>query len=119
MGIGSVGPEADAARPWRPTPPSRATWSDMIDPLTRGDPESPWRWTCKSVRKLAEELQGIGHATSRRMVAELLHELGYSLQANRKTFEGKSPPDRDAQFEHINAEVQTALKAGEPAISVD
>ena len=91
----------------------------LIDPVTRGDPESPLRWTCKSVRKLAEELQGMGHATSRRMVAELLHELGYSLQANRKTFEGKSHPDRNAQFEHINAEVQTALKAGEPAISVD
>jgi transposase len=91
----------------------------LIDPVTRGDPESPLRWTCKSVRKLAEELQGMGHATSRRMVAELLHELGYSLQANRKTFEGKSHPDRNAQFEHINAEVQTALKAGEPVISVD
>ena len=91
----------------------------LIDPVTRGDPESPLRWTCKSVRKLAEELQGMGHATSRRMVAELLHELGYSLQANRKTFEGKGHPDRNAQFEHINAKVQAALKAGEPVISVD
>src|SRR6266511_2875223 len=62
----------------------------LIDPVTRGDPESPLRWTCKSVRKLAEELRGMGHATSRRRVAELLHELGYSLQANRKSFEGKS-----------------------------
>jgi transposase len=91
----------------------------LIDPVTRGDPESPLRWTCKSVRRLAEELQGMGHATSRRMVAELLHELGYSLQANRKTFEGKSHPDRNAQFEHINAQVQAALRAGEPVISVD
>jgi transposase len=91
----------------------------LIDPVTRGDPESPLRWTCKSVRKLAEELRGMGHATSRRMVAALLHELGYSLQANRKSFEGKSHPDRDAQFEHINAEVQAALKSGEPVISVD
>jgi len=91
----------------------------LIDPMTRGDPESPLRWTCKSVRKLAEELRGMGHATSRRMVAELLHELGYSLQANRKTFEGKGHPDRNAQFEHINAKVQAALKAGEPVISVD
>ena len=91
----------------------------LIDPVTRGDPESPLRWTCKSVRRLAEELQGMGHATSRRMVAELLHELGYSLQANRKTFEGKSHPDRNAQFEHIKAKVQAALKAGEPVISVD
>ncbi|HWT78406.1 MAG TPA: ISAzo13 family transposase [Candidatus Methylomirabilis sp.] len=91
----------------------------LIDPVTRGDPESPLRWTCKSVRRLAEELQGMGHATSRRMVAELLHELGYSLQANRKTFEGKSHPDRNAQFEHINAQVQAALQAGAPVISVD
>lgn len=91
----------------------------LIDPVTRGDPESPLRWTCKSVRKLAEELRGMGHATSRRMVAELLHELGYSLQANRKTFEGKGHQDRNAQFEPINAKVQTALKAGEPVISVD
>jgi transposase len=91
----------------------------LIDPVTRGDPESPLRWTCKSVRRLVEELQGMGHATSRRMVAGLLHESGYSLQANRKTFEGKSHPDRNAQFEHINAQVQAALQAGEPVISVD
>jgi transposase len=91
----------------------------LIDPLTRGDPESPLRWTCKSVRKLAEELRGMGHATSHRMVAELLHELGYSLQANRKTNEGKSHPDRNAQFEYINAKVRAALKDGEPVISVD
>jgi transposase len=91
----------------------------LIDPMTRGDPESPVRWTGKSVRKLAEELRDMGHATSRRMVAELLHGLGYSLQANRKTKEGKSPSDRDAQFEHINAQVQAALKAGQPVISVD
>src|SRR5512135_2530223 len=64
----------------------------LIDPLTRGDPESPLRWTCQSVRKLAEELQGMGHATRRRMVAELLHELGDSLPAHRTTFEGKGHP---------------------------
>src|SRR3954463_10010642 len=97
----------------------RSDLERLIDPVTRGDPESPLRWTCKSVRKLAEELRGMGHATSRRMVAELLHELGYSLQANRKTFEGKGHPDRNAQFEHINAEVRASLKAGEPVISVD
>jgi transposase len=91
----------------------------LIDPVTRGDPESPLRWTCKSVRKLAEELRGLGHTTSHRMVAELLHELGYSLQANRKTIEGKSHPDRNAQFEFINTKVQAALRAGEPVISVD
>ena len=91
----------------------------LIDPATRGDPESPLRWTCKSVRKLTEELRALGHATSRRMVAALLHDLGYSLQANRKTSEGKSHPDRNAQFEFINAKVQGALRAGEPVISVD
>jgi Rhodopirellula transposase DDE domain len=91
----------------------------LIDPVTRGDPESPLRWTCKSVRKLAEELRRLGHATSHRMVAELLHDLGYSLQANRKTLEGTSHPDRDAQFAYINAKVQAALQAGEPVISVD
>src|SRR3954453_7114770 len=97
----------------------RSDLERLIDPVTRGDPESPLRWTCKSVRKLAEELRGMGHATSRRMVAELLHELNYSLQANRKTFEGKSHPDRNAQFEHINAKVEAALRSGEPVISVD
>jgi hypothetical protein len=97
----------------------RSDLERLIDPVTRGDPESPLRWTCKSIRKLADELERIGHATSHRMVAELLHGLGYSLQANRKTFEGKGHPDRNAQFEYINAKVQAALKAGEPVISVD
>lgn len=91
----------------------------LIDPVTRGDPESPLRWTCKSVRKLADELRRLGHATSHRMVAELLHDLGYSLQANRKTLEGTNHPDRNAQFAHINAKVQAALQAGDPVISVD
>ena len=97
----------------------RADLERLIDPVTRGDPESPLRWTCKSIRKLAEELRRMGHATSHRIVAELLHELGYSLQANRKTIEGKGHPDRNAQFEHINRKVRAALKAGEPVISVD
>ncbi|HSX80419.1 MAG TPA: ISAzo13 family transposase [Candidatus Saccharimonadia bacterium] len=91
----------------------------LIDPVTRGAPESPLRWTCKSVRQLAEELRRRGHATSHRMVAALLHDLDYSLQANRKTLEGTSHPDRDAQFASINAKVQAALQAGEPVISVD
>src|SRR5215831_15107652 len=68
----------------------------LIDPVTRGDPASPWRWTGKSVRKLAEELRRLGHTASHRLVATLLHALGYSLQANRKTLEGTSHPDRDA-----------------------
>ena len=97
----------------------RSDLERLIDPVTRGDPESPLRWTCKSIRKLAEELRRMGHATSHRTVAELLRELGYSLQANRKTIEGGRHPDRNAQFEHINRKVRAALKAGEPAISVD
>jgi DNA-binding phage protein len=91
----------------------------LIEPATRGDPESPLRWTSKSVRKLAQELNRLGHQVSHRLVAELLHELDYSLQANRKTKEGDSHPDRDVQFEHINAQVKTFQAAGQPAISVD
>ena len=71
----------------------------LIEPTTRGDPESPLRWTCKSVRKLAGELRRNGHAVSHQTVSELLHVLGYSLQANRKVLEGTSHPDRNAQFE--------------------
>src|SRR4051812_46549745 len=78
----------------------------LVDPVTRGDPESPLRWTCKSVRKLAAELRQQGHAVSHRLVAEALRALGYSLQANRKTLEGTSHPDRDAQFAHLNRQVQ-------------
>jgi hypothetical protein len=77
------------------------------------------RWTCKSIRKLAEELERMGHATSHRTVAELLRELGSGLQANRKTIEGGRHPDRNAQFEHISRKVRAALRAGEPVISVD
>ena len=73
----------------------------LISPYTRGDPETVLRWTCKSIRNLAKELTHKGHKTSRRMVAELLREMGYSLQANRKTIEGKQHPDRDAQFNSI------------------
>ena len=91
----------------------------LIEPVTRGDPESPLRWTCKSVRRLAEELKRRGHATSHRMVAELLHEMGYSLQANVKTMEGTNHPDRNAQFEHINKRVRQYLRKGNPVISVD
>jgi hypothetical protein len=91
----------------------------LIDPMTRGDPESPLRWTCKSVRKLSAALNDMGHRTSHRMVAELLHEMKYSLQANKKTLEGSSHPDRNAQFEHINNEVQKQINSGQPAVSVD
>jgi hypothetical protein len=91
----------------------------LLSPVTRGDPESPLRWTCKSVRKLAEELRSMGHAVSHVLVDELLHQQKYSLQANRKTKEGSSHPDRNAQFEHINAKALEFLKLGQPAISVD
>jgi len=85
----------------------------------RGDPESPLRWTAKSVRNLADALRELGHQVHFTTVAKLLRELGYSLQANAKTREGASHPDRDAQFRHISQTVQAALDAGEPAISVD
>jgi transposase len=100
-------------------PTLREDLDRLVEPTSRGDPESPLRWTCKSVRKLAEELQRMGHKTSHRMVAELLHELGYSLQANQKTLEGSSHPDRNAQFEHLNGQVRLQLAAGEPVVSVD
>ena len=92
---------------------------DLVEPVTRGDPESPLRWTCKSTRRLAEELNAQGYEVSHTLVAGLLHDLEYSLQANRKTLEGASHPDRNAQFEHINEAVTTQLKRGQPAISVD
>jgi len=91
----------------------------LIEPTSRGDPESPLRWTSKSVRKLAQELNRMGHRVSHRLVADLLHELDYSLQANRKTKEGDSHPDRDVQFEHINAQVKAFQAASQPVISVD
>jgi len=100
-------------------PTLRTDLESLIEPVTRGDPESPLRWTCKSVRKLAAELKALGHDTSHRMVAELLHEMNYSLQANKKTIEGSSHPDRNAQFEHIHKQVQIHLVNGQPAISVD
>src|SRR5712691_2951307 len=91
----------------------------LVEAVTRGDPESPLRWTSKSVRKLAKELQRLGHQASHELVSELLHGLGYSLQANRKTHEGGTHPDRDAQFEHLNAQAEEFLAAGEPVVSVD
>ena len=91
----------------------------LVSPEARGDPESPLRWTCKSTRTLATALNQMGHQVSHTKVAQLLRGLGYSLQGQRKTLEGASHPDRDAQFGHINAQVQGALQAGEPVISVD
>jgi transposase len=91
----------------------------LVEPTTRGDPESPLRWTCKSVRQLATALQRQGHRVSHQLVSELLQELGYSLQANRKTIEGASHPDRNAQFEYINRQVRACVRAGDPVISID
>ena len=91
----------------------------LIDPVTRGDPESPLRWTCKSTRRLAAALCRQGHPISARTVAALLIEMGYSLQANRKTREGGKHPDRNAQFEYINKQVQRLQKRGQPVVSVD
>jgi transposase len=95
------------------------TLESLVDPVTRGDPMSPLRWTCKSTARLAEELRKCNHAVSPRTVARLLKEAGYSLQANRKTREGKQHPDRNAQFEHINDQVVRFGRQRQPVISVD
>jgi transposase len=100
-------------------PTLRADLERLVEPTTRGDPKVPLRWTCKSVRQLARELQRQGHQVSYQKVAEVLHALGYSLQANRKTREGGDHPDRDAQFAQINATAEAFLAAGDPVISVD
>jgi hypothetical protein len=91
----------------------------LVEATTRGDPQSPLRWTCKSTRNLAAELNARGHHVSHVTVAALLHDLDYSLQANRKTKEGKDHPDRDAQFEHINRQVRAFQRQGQPVVSVD
>ena len=91
----------------------------LVDSDCRGDPESLLRWTAKSVRQLAEALRGIGHQVHFTTVAKLLRELGYSLQANVKTKEGASHPDRDAQFRHIDAVAKGAAQADQPVISID
>jgi hypothetical protein len=92
---------------------------ELVEPSTRGDPMAPLLWTAKSLRKLAGGLRELGHRICHNVVADLLRDMGYSLQANRKTLEGANHPDRDAQFGYINAQVKQALAACEPAISVD
>ncbi len=91
----------------------------LIDPTTRGDPESPLRWTCKSTRTLARQLSKQNHPVGYVKVSQLLHDQNYSLQSNRKTEEGDDHPDRDAQFRYINARVKKAIAVGTPVISVD
>ena len=91
----------------------------LVEPDARGDPMSPLRWTCKSLSQLTQALAAMGHRVGRTLVSELLHEQKFSLQGNRKTREGESHPDRNAQFNHLNESVRAALAAGEPVISVD
>lgn len=93
--------------------------ADLIEPETRGDPENPLRWTCKSTRVVSAQLTKSGHPVSHMKVAQLLHEEGYSLQGNRKTEEGADHPDRDAQFRYINTRVAQALAVATPVVSVD
>jgi hypothetical protein len=121
--------EAEAVRVRRPgggrksltekDPTLLAALEALIEPATRGDPQSPLRWTCKSIRRLADELTRLQHPIGANTVAALLRQAGYSLQANRKTREGASHPDRNAQFEHINGQVRKFLDRNQPAISVD
>jgi hypothetical protein len=91
----------------------------LVDPESRGDPMTPLRWTCKSLRTLADELGDQGHQASPTLVQRLLHESGYSLQANAKTLEGNQNPDRDAQFRHIHDTAAGFLSAGDPVVSID
>ena len=91
----------------------------LVDPVTRGDPESALRWTCKSTRRLAAELTRRGHPVGPRSVAALLKAAGYSLQANQKTREGGGHPDRNAQFAYINTHVTALQRRGQPVVSVD
>jgi transposase len=100
-------------------PSLKVDLKELLESTTRGDPEAPLRWTSKSVRNLMRELQSLGHTVSHQVVADLLHELGYSLQANRKTKEGTRHPESNAQFEHLNGKVKWCLGRKEPVISVD
>ena len=100
-------------------PQLAAALERLVDPVTRGDPQSPLRWTCKSTTQLARELTRQGHPVSPRTVGRLLKASGYSLQSNRKTKEGADHPDRNAQFEHINTTVLSFQRHGQPVISVD
>jgi transposase len=100
-------------------PELKETLQQLVEPSTRGDPESPLLWTCKSLRVLAEELAAHGYEVSYPVVGQLLKDMGYSLQANSKVLEGSQHPDRNAQFEYINAQAKEVMAAGNPVISVD
>ena len=96
-----------------------AALESLVEPVTRGNPESSLRWTCKSLRQLESELKKQGHIVSHTSIGDLLKNMGYSLQGNRKTLEGTSHPDRNAQFEYINTIAEEAISNGQPVISVD
>ena len=115
----SRGPGGGRKRAEHHDPALPAALDKLVDPDSRGDPMTPLRWTSKSLRSLAAQLRAQGHRVSATLVARLLHEAGYSLQANSKTLEGAQHPDRDAQFRHIHDAVAAAMAAGTPVISVD
>jgi hypothetical protein len=112
-------PGAGRKRVTEDDPELQGALDRIVDPVTRGDPQSPLRWTCKSTTQLANELTRQGHRVSPSTVGRLLKAAGYSLQSNRKTKEGGDHPDRNAQFEHINATVRAFQRRGQPVISVD
>lgn len=126
---GAQGIERDRTRIRRPgagrprlTASDRSSLDDLrrlVDPATRGDPMSPLLWTCKSTRHLAQALGSLGHDVSHQTAARLLADLGYDLQANRKTGEGEGHPDRDARSEHIHRKVRSFQGRGQPVVSVD
>jgi hypothetical protein len=126
---GVAAPEAAPGRTRRPgggrkkltatDPTLLADLQSLVEPTTRGDPMAALLWTSRSLRNLADALQVMGHRIKHNVVADLLRQLDYSLQSNRKTREGSNNPDRDAQFTYINAQMKAALVAGQPAISVD
>jgi hypothetical protein len=126
---GTAGEEAGLGRVRRPgggrkkltetDPTLLADLQALVEPTTRGDPMAPLLWTSRSLRNLADALQVMGHRIKHNVVADLLRQLDYSLQSNRKTREGSNNPDRDAQFDYINSQMKAALAASQPAISVD
>jgi len=118
--VGRVRGAGAGRKPLTDTDPGlSAALEALVDPATRGDPQSPLRWTSKSTRDLAAELGAQGHGASSWSVAKLLRRLGYSLQAATKTREGNQHPDRDAQFRYLAAQVQAFFSAGDPVVSVD
>jgi hypothetical protein len=118
--VGGIRRKGAGRKPLTQTDPTLLSdLEGLVDPATRGDPMSPLKWTSKSLRNLAAALCAMGHRVGHDVVGTLLKGLGYSLQANRKTLEGSSHVDRDAQFRHIAETVKAAIAAGQPAISVD